>query len=299
MLLLNQPLKADYCVRIDFEKKSIKPERVFRTMSDLISSFQEFDTAAASSIDSKIEPILMLEDIEVGSLRTWLSNSLKKVPDDAIKALDWKQIVGAYLVRGKYILINWLDGKTQITGPEEIIDIQAEIFDAARETGVSKLDSYAPIRPRSIIKSISKIQTAMSNLQNPDSAEFISSYGTAKFNLDLNISPENLEQLITREKVESESTMILKVKKPDYLGDSMWEFYYDHVIDVKILDYDWLSKFQQRLIDVRPGDSIRAKVKTTISYGYDLTVIAKHYELIKVIEVIPNIQSGNQTSFLE
>lgn len=292
LLMPDKNISADFCIKIDFLKQSKNPERVFQTMTDIIYALHELDVHLANTIDSKIEPVLMLEDIETGSIKTWFSSMLKKVPDGAIENLEWKQAVGHYLVKAKYIVIHWLDGKTQITNNQEIIDVQHEILDAAKETGVSQLDSYAPIQPKLLIQSVNKINSALSRLDKSDSAEFISNAGNANFNLELKLTPDNLEDLITKETISSESTMILKVKKPDYLGESMWEFYYDHVIKAKILHEEWVTDFQNRKIDVRPGDAIRAIVRTSVKYGFDNSIVDTHYDIVKVIEVIVSDQSS-------
>jgi hypothetical protein len=67
-------LKADFCIEIDYKKDSENPSRVFEAMTALIKSFQSFDEDLIKSIDNKIEPVLLLEDIEIGSLKTWLAN---------------------------------------------------------------------------------------------------------------------------------------------------------------------------------------------------------------------------------
>src|SRR5688572_8991947 len=125
MLLMpdNKQVNADFCIKIDFEKSSPHPERIFQAMTEMISAFQEFDVHLTKTIDVSIEPVLVLEDIESGSLKTWLSSLLKKVPDSAIENLELKQVVGHYLVKAKYIVIKWLDGKTEITDSQQIIDV--------------------------------------------------------------------------------------------------------------------------------------------------------------------------------
>ena len=81
--------------------------------------------------------------------------------------------------------------------------------------------------------------------------------------------------------------MILKVKKPDYLGESQWEFRHEtHPIPAKILDEKWLKDFQSRKHDVRPGDSLRAIVETEVNYDYNQEVVGTHYYVIEVKEVI-------------
>ncbi|MDP8228611.1 MAG: hypothetical protein P9M15_04075 [Candidatus Electryoneaceae bacterium] len=90
------------------------------------------------------------------------------------------------------------------------------------------------------------------------------------------------------ETLSSSSIMILKVKKPDYLGESQWEFRHGRSkMDVKILDTDWLMDFQSRKFDIRPGDSLRGEVRTELKYGYDQELIGTNHYLDKVIEIIP------------
>ena len=70
--MVNKDLTADFCITIDFKKESEAPSRIFRSLSHLIDSFHSFDLDLLQSIDAKIEPIILLEDIETGSIKTWL-----------------------------------------------------------------------------------------------------------------------------------------------------------------------------------------------------------------------------------
>ena len=110
---------------------------------------------------------------------------------------------------------------------------------------------------------------------------------------------------VTKETISSELTMILKIKKPDYLGDSQWQFKHGkNTMSVKILDENWLSQFRSRQITISPGDSLRATVRSESKYDSNYEVISEKYEVIQVIEVIQaevniqqkldlNLQSNN------
>jgi hypothetical protein len=92
---------------------------------------------------------------------------------------------------------------------------------------------------------------------------------------------------MTKETIESSAEMILKVKKPDYLGDSMWDFKHEKkTIPAKIEHADWLLRFQRREVDVRPGDSVRAVVGFTTKYDDRYNVIAIRYSILEIIEII-------------
>lgn len=284
-----------FCIVIDYEKNSPNPSRVFKTMTELIETFQLLDIDLIKSIDNKIQPQLILEDIEIGSLRTYVSNILKAIDDDAIKNLDWKPAVGKYLVKAKYIIVDLLDGKIQITDKKEIDDIRNRLLFLAEETGVKKFPYYAPIESADLINGIDKINKSLKNLNPNDKATFITKDESATFNLNLDFAPKQIEDLLTKETINSNTIMILKVKKPDYLGDSKWEFRHDtHTIQVKILDPIWIKQFQSREIDIRPGDSIKAKISTEVKYGFENEVINTNYNLNEVIEILPLIDINQQ-----
>ena len=98
---------TDFAIEIAFEPETgYDPARVFKSMSGLIDVFQDLDRQLVASVDSSIEPILMLEDIEAGSLRTWLRNQLSTVNDDILKEGDWKKVMGAYVVKCRHIIVD-------------------------------------------------------------------------------------------------------------------------------------------------------------------------------------------------
>lgn len=279
---------ADFCIEIDFKKASEAPSRVFRTLSELIDVFQEFDRDLVQIVDPKIEPVVLLEDIESGSVKTWLRYLLKSIDDDALKKLDWNTIIGNYLVKAKYAVIKFLEGKTEIKSKEEIDTLEAELLNLAKETEIKLLPVYSPIPRIKLLNHIEKTTTALSYLSPEDKAVYKTREGSISFNTSFKFVPDTIEELLTREITESTMTMILKVKKPDYLGDSMWEFKHENkIIPAKILDLDWLRAFQNREVDVRPGDSIKADVKVITKYDYDFDVLSMKYSIQKVIEVIP------------
>jgi hypothetical protein len=103
------PDGADFGIKIAFLKNTGNPRRVFDAASLLIAGFEQLDETITISVDSKIESVLLLEDIEAGSITIWLKNILKAIPDEGLKDLEWKKAVGTYLVKAKYVALQWLD----------------------------------------------------------------------------------------------------------------------------------------------------------------------------------------------
>jgi hypothetical protein len=77
------------------------------------------------------------------------------------------------------------------------------------------------------------------------------------------------------------------IKKPDYLGQSMWDFQYGgHTIQGKIQDVNWLIRFQNREINILPGDSIKAIVQIEVLFGDNSQIVAEHYTILNILEVL-------------
>lgn len=280
-------LKADFCIEIDFDKESENPSRVFKTMSAMIETFEQIDRDLAVSIDSKIETVLILEDVESGSIKTWFANKIKTLDDESLKSGDVRKIIGSYLVRAKYFVINKLEGKTKITDQKEIDEIQEGLLELAQLTNIRQLPAYIPIEKTKLLNGINNITNALSYLSPKDKASYMTDDNKASFNIDFRYVPEDIEELITKESSTNELSMIVRVKKPDYLGYSMWDFSHgNHSICAKLVDNDWLKDFHNRKYDIRPGDSLKVKMKIISNYDYDNNLISTKYQVLKVFEIL-------------
>lgn len=284
-------IQADFCLKIDFEKSSENPSRIFKAMSDLIDAMMFLDVELVGAIDSRIEPVLLLEDIETGSIKAWLSQSLKQVPDDALNDLNWKPVVGQYLVKTKWAVINFLEKTIEITDANQFTPLAKNIQEIAEETQVKRLPFYTQPSIKGLMESTSRISSALGQLSKNDKASYFTDSLNANFNLKLAFAPENIEGLLTVRTITTLQEMILKVKRPDYLGEAQWEFRHGRQpINAKIADAEWLRAFQNREVDVRPGDCLVAIVEISVNYGADDEVISSTHRVTQVKEVKPATQ---------
>lgn len=200
----NTKVKADFALEIQFEKNSGNPSRVFRTMSELIDTMQFLDQTLIKSIDSKIEPVMLLEDIEAHSIKAWLATVVRVIPDEALYKFDWKPIVGQYLVKGKKYIINWSEGKTTITNANQVSELKEQLVTLARETNIRMLPDYQEITTKELLTGIQRISENTSHLSKTDRASYY--YSDAEkvdFNLDLYVTPEGIDELLSKEVINS------------------------------------------------------------------------------------------------
>lgn len=277
----------DMEIRISFVKDKGTPSRIFLAATDMIQALEQMDKVLIKSISSEITPLMMLEDVEVGSLKIILKNILNQTDDQALKDLEWKPLVGQFLVKAKYLILKWADNDEP---SKSLPDLRRDIQSLAAETDVRRLPDYAPVDPTALMNAVQKVQSSKERLIEGDIIYYNGNGIDEEYPLNMNVHIDSNSILdIATKLTETTPLMSLKlaVKKPDYLGSSKWEMRHGkRTISVRIDDELFLQRFQERKIDVRPKDSLRCSVQVEMKYGYDNELISETYIIASVDGVI-------------
>jgi hypothetical protein len=285
---LNYPASMDFGIRLEFEPGRGEPSRIFRTMTGLIEAAESIDRDLAASISIRVFPALVLQDIQAGSLTAWLRYLLESIDDEALKNLDWKKAVGAYLVKGKKKLIEFLDERETVRNAREIYQLRGAIQESAAEAGLTLISLNSPVPAPRVAENLRLVSEATIPLLPGDTALFLSPEGAVPINTAFRLTPEAIESILTIDSATNETEMILMVKKPDFLGNSMWDFRHDGKrIPAKVTDTRWLESFHRGAVALRSGDALRAWVEIQTNYGTDREIVGVHYRIVEVLEVIP------------
>lgn len=274
-------------IEIDYTPNTLDPGRVFRSMAALIEAFQSIDRNLAGAVSATVEPEVYLERVEAGSIRAVLRTLLREVDDDALKNLDWKPLVGQYLVKGKQQLLTWLDGKSKVESRTEVLGLREGLLEIAPDNVEGLRLSARPIPIERLLDDLRKLSDGVAPLLPSDSAEFEFDGISTTIETRFRISQDEIELLLTQQTVESTAEMVLLVKKPDYLGRSRWEFKLgDQTVEAKMRDEAWLDGFRTGHTILKPGYSLRAIVKSEMAIGFEAAVVATRYEVLRVLGVI-------------
>jgi hypothetical protein len=283
------PKDADFALRIDFKRGEQNPQRIFQAADLMIRALQRLDATFVGAIDTKIEPMMVLEEIESGSLIIWLRNILTSTDDEALKKLDWKPAVGKYLVRAKHAYIKWANREEPA---RTLLDLGREILNIAKETDVLQMPIYSAPPIQDLVDAAKDIEAAKTPLiPGEDKISYISADAPdVDFDLSIRWAPDELISLAIKETIKFENMpMTLVVRRPDYLGSTKWDFRHGkRQISARIEDAEWLRSFQSRKIDVRPGDALRCLATAEHSYGFDNELISENIIITKVVEVLEN-----------
>jgi len=281
-------LTSEFSLKMDYSKNSRNPSRVFQVLSDLIDAFQRIDKRLIELIDINIEPVLLLQDVHSGSIQVWLRTALKSNPDDSLYPANWKPLIGQFLIKGKKSLIDFMKGRPTITNIFELKPLEAQIMQLAEMTNLRLLAGYSVLKQRKLLDSLRDISMSLSALIEGDSVKFISlDHGESTFDIKFMLSSENIEDLLTAKTTVKQEDNILKIKKADYLGESMWDFKHGQLsIQASIFDKGWLADFHTGKITLLPGDSLRATVREYYRFDQNRNLIGLSYRVEKIHEII-------------
>src|SRR5882724_12874432 len=135
------PPDADFSFRISFKKGQGDPRRIFDAASELIDGFERLDEAISGSVDVKLQPLMVLEDIKAGSIRVFLSSILKKIDDEGLKQGEIKKAIGPALVDAKYAAISWLD-KDKDAATNGALQLRETLRSLAATSDLRRLGDY-------------------------------------------------------------------------------------------------------------------------------------------------------------
>lgn len=285
-LELSEDRQPDFLLTIHFPADSANPQRFFAAASECIDALQACDRMLLKSFPTSIQPIFVLEKVQDGSLKVWLRQFVEAVDDDALKTLDWKPAIGKYLVKGKHLLLKRLGGRKSLPPTGELRGIADELHGLAKESDALRLPAYARLTEVDIAEQAKIISGSLSRLQPGEYISLGGDDGEAVIDADFSVTDEDINKLLVSQTLESVREIILMVRKPDFLGESKWEFRFDRKnMAVAIADKDWLSEYQDGRKDIRPGDALRVNMKESVSYDAGGEVVSVEREIVKVLEI--------------
>ena len=276
---------ADFEIYVQFERQTQTPQRVFKAVADLITAFGKLDELLAQVVLPELHADLILDDVEAGSIKSKLATLLRSIPDEAIKNFDWKKLVGHFLLKAKYKMLKFLEKNSSFNNIQELENLRISLEIMAPTEKINPLQVPGSIPLVKLIGLIEDIVRAASQLRPDDYAEYRSTQGSARINPNFNTA--NLRALLETEKTVSENEYLIKIKRPDFVGEAMWDIILrGHTISAKMEDLGWMEDYQQGLVDMRPNDYLKVRLRTDTTFQGAFGNPQVHYAVVKVLGVI-------------
>lgn len=250
----------------------------------LIESLDKLDKCLLSSVDSNLEPVSILNDVQHSSLKVLLARALRKLPDEHIASLDYKKWIGALLVKGKYRLLQILDADAP-----EVRQVLSELEPDYR-AAPGGLIGYTPPTVADVREALDGVSKARASLHG-QRITIQTEYGDIEMVED--VSPvvtavvDGPQQTITNSGIE-----FFKVKAPDMLGTAQWQVLRNNRnTRVDMLHQRWLDEYHARHHSLLPGDSLKCRFEETVIYDASGNELSRTLAVIEVLEIItPPVQ---------
>lgn len=283
-------IKSSFAIKLEFDKNTENPSRLFYSFAEMIDSVNSLDIVIAKTINSTITSKIILDDVEKGSIIAKLWNELVISEDGKIDNLEPQENLKDYLEDSRKAAIDFVSqNKSSV---EDLEKLSIEIAEIAEKKKVSESFNYAEPNLIDLAKSINEIKNSTNDLHqnegfiltnSDENPSAIMRNGSEKIDI------ESVEKFLTKEELVNNYETFYKIKKPDFLGDSQWDFKHGNKsIKVKILHQEWLDQFHKGEIVVLPGDSLKVKIKQTNKYNQNGYLISEKIEIIEVLEIRHN-----------
>ena len=160
--------RMGFGIKISFGSNS-SPAKIFRALSEIVTSFQQIDSHLLESINLEIEPMILLEDIEQGSIIAWFITTLASVKDEDVEDMKFKKVAGVFLNKARHAIVEFTQKKLQ--DKEQLKQLQQDIINIAEESQIRKLvinsqtlqteiqdiEIYSPINSKTLMSDISNL----------------------------------------------------------------------------------------------------------------------------------------------
>lgn len=274
----------DIILKIDFHDGEGSAARPFEMAAELIRALEAIDDTLVRTVDARIETALIVEDLQKSSIKVFLRNVLKHTDDDALKTLDWKPLVGQFLVKAKYAAIKWLDDDKPC-----MADLTEEVaLLAAAASDINHFPLPAPPNPARLAQALDQWQAAKKAFQPGESLTITLDRSEYMVDTGKTWSPsEAIEDIVGERELTSEQQTILMVRKPDMLGGTAWQFRLGKKnLSMPIDDEEWMEDYRSRKVSLMPGDALQVMVKTISRFSDKGELLATEQKITRVIRVI-------------
>ena len=281
-------------VKINFLAGESNPQEILQCAVDTINALSELDQALANCISSNMQMSFKLEGFKEGSLITrlksfYLNNDENANTDEHINSDLAQQFVNnsrEEIIKGVAASGNVIDGK-------QLADILKRTETVAKQVGLIDAVGYAPPNPLILGTAINAVLDSGSKLKNGETAKISTAENFNDDSVYVELPKgkkvdidDVLNELVTQE-IENTSDMILVIKKPDFLGDSQWDFKKGkETLSAKIDDDEWLRKFKSGEIVIVPNDALHVDLYEKVLFDKHGAALSIKRAIVKVKEII-------------
>jgi hypothetical protein len=277
--LESQIVEGEVSLIIDYQAGKSVAIDVLQGAMRLIEAIDRLDGVLLSSVDTSLEPVSILNDVQHSSLKMMLARALRGLPDEHLGNLEWKKWAGNLLVKGKYKLLQKLDADAPDVR-RMLVDLEPEYSNIPQG-----LVGYTPPAVADVQEALGGVAKARASLPG-QTVTIQTELGDIDLP-DVAGAGEVVEDVEPQTSVTNSGVEFFKVKSVDMLGKSQWTVLRgQRMVKVDMLHQGWLDAYQQRKHVILPGDSLECRYEETIYYDANHNEVDRGLAVIEVMRII-------------
>ena len=244
-------MEKNYIFKLQYNPEKDRLFNSFYVMSHFLEAQEKSSNLILSILDTNSVAYQQLDFIQKGSLIVKIYDILKSLNDEEIRDKGWVYIGREVIIAAKNAVIEYISKKEEINNKTDIENIKDAIIENTKQkipsdqtlllesAGNGVIASYVDISLEPY-KKLSQTQEIF--YTNPDGK-------TIKINKSCSFNTSSVEEDLSFVETIKNVQLILLVKKPDYIGESQWDFQMvsggnAYQLQGKILNKEWLEGFQ-------------------------------------------------------
>ena len=289
-------------VRVEYVPGESDPRKILQCCVDSINALTSLDDSLAQCISSKVTTRIKLDGFKEGSWITKM-NKIFFIDDDILNidpniSAERAEI---FVNQSRETILKAVnESGTRLDG-SELLSIIEKVNDIAKVLNVSDAIGFTSPNPIEVARAINEVSDCSLELMEGENIQ-ISSKDNPDIQCDYIELPRNkkvdiddvVDKLKIRE-IENTNDMILVIKKPDFLGDSQWEFKKGkETITAKIEDEKWLNRFKNGLVVIIPNDALHVDLYEKAIFDKNGMMLSVKRSIIQVKEKITGESNGKK-----
>lgn len=274
---LGELTDADVLVEVSAKPEAEAAREVVMTQP-VLEAVQASYRALGGPGSLHFETVAVLEQVDKRRVRLWLRARSEEGGSDG--TLDSALLT--FLARGTLTILSWLNESKTL-----------ELGDLHRALRVLVEGTLPPARVDSaragsadLMKAVAAWREAMKSLRQASAARVTMPHGSAELDLSKEL-PDAAEAVPDRTIESAASERILIVEQPDYRSTGQWQLRHGQTqIAASCERGTLLDRFYTRDLDIRPGDALRCRLRSEVSYGPDHELLAETFTIVELIEVL-------------
>ncbi|MDR3327154.1 MAG: hypothetical protein LBT04_03360 [Prevotellaceae bacterium] len=281
-----------YDVKLNYEQGKSDPFIVFSAYAEIVQSFSKIDNLLGKSLNFTTICKLTLEDVLSGSIiskiKAWLECKENSLTADTVPE---KEDFQNYVDESAGIFIDTLNRET-VESRDQIKALQTNLDNVAKKTKISNIITYTAPPLKSILNVANDFSKSVMKLSDTESVSYQCKSNAIPIKKNISVAFDKIQEEFAEKTLITEGEMLLKIKKPDLLGNTLWLFKHDRPIQAHIEDSEWLKEFLDAEIPLFSGDSLLAHVKIIQKYDIDDNLLKQEYFITKVNKKITGEHNG-------